>query len=155
MAIEPTLIYGKHAVREALMARPDVVRTLYVSDAARDGEMNALLKKTGIKGTPLDVKKLPRGVPADAVHQGLVASIDSSTLMQDYDDFVRDLTVTNDTAFVLLGEVQVCLCSEMKQRGFEKRHLSTVIFPSRFQCMVTLSHSTHQHLLPWCSMRGV
>ncbi len=106
MAIEPTLIYGKHAVREALMARPDVVRTLYVSDAARDGEMNALLKKTGIKGTPLDVKKLPRGVPADAVHQGLVASIDSSTLMQDYDDFVRDLTVTNDTAFVLLGEVQ-------------------------------------------------
>ncbi len=106
MATEPVLIYGKHAVREALMARPDVVRTLYVSDAARDGELTALLKKTGIKGTPLDVKKLPRGVPVDAVHQGLIASVDSSTLTQDYDDFVRNLTVTNDTAFVLLGEVQ-------------------------------------------------
>lgn len=106
MTTEPVMIYGKHVVKEALATCPHVVRSVQVSETTEDAALSALLKKAGIKSMSLNLKKLPQGVPQDAVHQGVVASIDTSKLMHEYNDFMRGLTITNDTAFVILGEIQ-------------------------------------------------
>lgn len=104
--IESTYIYGKHAVKEALLVRPDVVRSLHL---AKDTKDDSLTKLTAGKKFPvyiLDTKKLPKGVAQDAVHQGIIAEIDSVKLLIDYDAYMKTCEVTADTAFVLLGEVQ-------------------------------------------------
>lgn len=106
MITEPVVIYGKHVVKEALVACPHVLRSVQVSDNAEDAELMALLKKAGIKYAPLNPKKLPQGVPSDAVHQGVVATIDTSKLMREYNEFMNGLEISNDTAIVILGEVQ-------------------------------------------------
>lgn len=99
-------MFGKHAVLEALKSKPFVVRAVYESAEQGDDAVRMLLKKHSIPRRPLDTKKLPKGVPSDAVHQGIIAEIDARKLMVDYDDFMRTVRITNDTAFVLLGEVQ-------------------------------------------------
>ncbi len=103
---EFAVIYGKHAVKEALMARPDVVREVHLIDDEQNKELFSLIKKGKIMARELNPKKLPKGVPHDAVHQGVAAIIDTSKLVQNFDDFIRDLEVTNDTALAILGEVQ-------------------------------------------------
>ncbi|MCR4285452.1 MAG: 23S rRNA (guanosine(2251)-2'-O)-methyltransferase RlmB [Candidatus Kaiserbacteria bacterium] len=101
-----TYIYGKHAVKEAVSIRPDIVSVIYLADE-KDVEF---FKKASagkqIALRELNLKKLPKGVPSDAVHQGVIAEINPKKLMVDYEDFMRDCDVTSDTAFVLFGEVQ-------------------------------------------------
>lgn len=106
MQHELTYIYGKHAVREALVARPDVVRSVHLADSFLDNEILARLKKEKTPIHSFTPKKMPRGVDADVVHQGIVAEINESKLTRDYDDFMRTSVVTNDTAIAILGEVQ-------------------------------------------------
>jgi 23S rRNA (guanosine2251-2'-O)-methyltransferase len=60
----------------------------------------------GILRKELNLRKLPKGLPQDAAHQGAVAEIDVSKLMVPYEEFIRILDVTYDTGLVLLGEVQ-------------------------------------------------
>lgn len=101
-----TYIYGKHAVKEAVSVRPDIVSAIYLADE-KDVE---LFKKASVGKQialrELNPKKLPKGVPSDAVHQGVIAEINPKKLMVDYEDFMRGCDVTSDTAFVLFGEVQ-------------------------------------------------
>jgi 23S rRNA (guanosine2251-2'-O)-methyltransferase len=97
-----TFIYGKHAVREVCALYPSAVRTVYAVD---DG-FRAELKRAGISSESLDSKRLPGDVPKDAVHQGCVAAIDPTKLMRTYAAFAGSLSVSPDTALVLLGEVQ-------------------------------------------------
>lgn len=106
MKTESVLIYGKHAVKEALTARPDVVRAVYFAEDARDSAFDTLLAKANIRPSVLEGKKMLQAVPQDAVHQGVIATIDAQALMVEYNAFMRDCVVTPDTAFVLLGEVQ-------------------------------------------------
>lgn len=102
---ETTYIYGKHVVKEALTARPDVVHTVYLTK--ENGDFFPELKEySWIAKRDLNPKKLPKGIPSDAVHQNIIAEIDVKKLVIDYDEFIRTYEVTNDTAFVLLGEVQ-------------------------------------------------
>ena len=106
MQTEYITIFGKHAVGEALRARPDTVREVYLAPETSLSDIEAILKATKIVARVLNPKKLPKDVPVDAVHQGVVALIDPSLLMHDYDTYIGDVSVTSDTAFVLLGEVQ-------------------------------------------------
>ncbi len=106
MIDEATYIYGKHAVAEAVGARPDIVRAVH---SAREGMDAGLLKQLGRARIPvidLNPKKLPKGVPSDSVHQGIIAEINPKKLMVSYEDFIPKYSMTNDSAFVLLGEVQ-------------------------------------------------
>jgi len=101
-----TYIYGKHAVKEAVSIRPDIVSVIYLAD---EKDVELFKKASAGKQIPLrelNLKKLPKGVPSDAVHQGVIAEINPKKLMVDYEDFMRDCDVTSDTAFVLFGEVQ-------------------------------------------------
>jgi len=106
MTEETTLIYGKHAVREALTARPDVVRTVYTVQGFADTELMALAKQTKVARAEFEDKKPPKGVAPDAVHQGIVAVIAVNNLVEDFDSFIERLDITPDTALVILGEVQ-------------------------------------------------
>ncbi len=106
MIDEATYIYGKHAVAEAVGVRPDIVRAVH---CVREGIDAGLMKQLGRAHIPvidLNPKKLPKSVPADSVHQGIIAEINPKKLTVAYDDFIGKYSVTNDSAFVLLGEVQ-------------------------------------------------
>lgn len=102
----PTYVYGRHAVKEALIAKPEVIKKMYVADDALDVELKNLLAKAKITPALLNRNKLPQGMFPDSVHQGIVAVIDQGKLMQEYKKFMSTLAVSNDTALVLLGEVQ-------------------------------------------------
>lgn len=98
-------IYGRHAVQEALMHRPDVVRALYLRDDVREDFPSALKAKAG-KIQAWSGKKLPVPIPADAVHQGVCAMIDKDALVVSYDQYMKTLEVTPDSCFAVLGEIQ-------------------------------------------------
>lgn len=98
-------IYGKHAVEEALRFRADVVAELHLRDDVR-AEVNAALLASAPRPQVFSGNSVPRGIDKHAVHQGYIAKIDKHKLVVSFDDFKRSLTVTNDTALVLLGEVQ-------------------------------------------------
>lgn len=99
-------IFGKHAVLEAVERRPDVVKELYISADFTDEVLLGRLLKTGISPRPLNPKNPPRGISANAPHQGVVAGIMPERLMVPYGDFVATLTADAHTALLLLGEVQ-------------------------------------------------
>lgn len=100
------MIYGKHPVKEALKVRPDVVRMVHVAEDNDDTELMQLIEKAHVIKRVLNVKRMPLGVQKDAVHQGVIAEIDSSKMLHEYEEFMRSCTITNNTAFALLGEVQ-------------------------------------------------
>ncbi len=101
MSEKTTAIYGKHAVRDVITLFPKAVRTVYCADDAA----RAAFKAQGI-ATESFPKKLPSDVPHDAVHQGYIATVTLEKLMLPFDTFIKDVSVTNDTAFVILGELQ-------------------------------------------------
>lgn len=99
-------IFGKHAVREVLQERPDVVVEVH---AAADFSEERILKLVADNAVPLKVLNLknpPRGISSNAAHQGIVAGIVAEKLTVPYKTFVESLTLTPDTALLVLGEVQ-------------------------------------------------
>ncbi len=103
---ETTYIYGKHAVREALTARPSIVKTVHTTADFSDTDLITLLKTAKVARASFDSKNLPKGISEDAVHQGIIAHIEIEKLLVSYDDFVKELNITSDTALIVLGEVQ-------------------------------------------------
>ncbi len=100
-SLESVFIYGRHAVLEAVLKRPDVVKTIFVENE----KINELPKDCGVKIKELGTK-LPGGIARDAVHQGFVAEIDPNKLLVSFKDFKNDLEVTSDTAVLVLGEIE-------------------------------------------------
>lgn len=105
-SIEYEYIFGKHAVEEALRFRPDVVRKVFLDLNFSDGKILSLIESNQINVSPLNLKNPPRGISANAAHQGIVAAILPEKLMVNYKDFIQKLSVTTDTALLILGEVQ-------------------------------------------------
>ena len=105
MREEKIYIYGKHALIEALTKRPEMLERVYLS-APLDGELAVLVQRARIPTEKFDARSIPRGISADAVHQGYVGRIRENKLVVDYADFIEGLTVGEDTALVVLGEVQ-------------------------------------------------
>lgn len=99
-------IYGKHAVSEALLQRPEIVRQVFLQDSFDDKKILDLVEKRKITVKSLNPNNPPRGVSAKATHQGIVAGINPEKLLVSYKDFIQNLTVTSDTALLILGEVQ-------------------------------------------------
>lgn len=106
MKQEPIYIYGKHAVVAALTERPDCLLHVYFQHEFDDGELRSAVKKHGIPIDSFSEKKMPGRISKDATHQGVVAAIDESKLLIPYHDFMTSLSVTQDTAVVILGEIQ-------------------------------------------------
>jgi len=105
MQKEKTFVFGKHPVKEALMTRPEVVGALYIEKGKDDPELFRLAEKNKIHQHEFVSKTMPTGVPKDAVHQGVIAEINVNKLVQTFDDFMDGYEITNDSSFVILGEV--------------------------------------------------
>lgn len=99
-------IFGKHAVSEALAERPDVVKQVFLDMNFSDEKILRQIELAHIAPKPLNVKNPPRGVSANAAHQGIVAAILPEKLMVDYKDFISKLEITDNSAVLILGEVQ-------------------------------------------------
>ncbi len=98
-------MYGRHALMEALDSTPEILEHVYLAEKP-DGELAALLKEHAIGMSRFEEKSLPRGVESWANHQGYIGSIRLGRLVRDYASFVEGLAISNDTALVVLGEVQ-------------------------------------------------
>lgn len=81
-------------------------RVMFQSGADAKQEMYQYVKDQGINSESFDSRHMPKGVPKDAVHQGVVAEIYQEGIMQDFDEFIKDLEVTPQTGLLVLGEVQ-------------------------------------------------
>lgn len=106
MKMEVDYIFGKHAVREVLKERPDVVVEAHVARDFSDESILALLGEHKVSLKVLNLKNPPRGVSSNASHQGIVAGILAEKLTVPYKQFKESLKVTPDTALLVLGEVQ-------------------------------------------------
>lgn len=133
---ESISIYGKHAVRDACVLHAASVRMVYLADTV-DAVIRSEIKSTGVPIERLDPKKLPSDVPHDAVHQGCVASVVLEKLMQRYESFMDLNEVTDDTAFVLLGEVQDPHNVGAIIRSAAAFGISAVLIPEHRQAQLT------------------
>ncbi len=102
-------IYGKHALMEALESVPKAVKKVYLAPQVDDAKLRELIKNSGVA---LDVLKGGKvsgdfnDIASSTAHQGVIAQISLSDLVQPFDKFVQDLKVTPGTALILLDELQ-------------------------------------------------
>jgi 23S rRNA (guanosine2251-2'-O)-methyltransferase len=88
---EKIYIYGKHALEEALLHAPHVVKKVFLAADANDGELRRLVAKNDIPISVLKTREVDRMVGADTSHQGVVAITDPSALLISFDDFAGHL----------------------------------------------------------------
>lgn len=96
-------IYGKHAVSEAVENAPHIVKKVFIAPSFDDGKIRALVAKAGIQAQILKGNDL---IGADAVHQGIVALVETDLLLRPFEAFFDSFNPTADSAFALLGEIQ-------------------------------------------------
>src|SRR3990167_3585537 len=99
-------IYGKHALTEALRNPPRVIRKVFLAPDLRDTELRILLEKNNIPTATLAHGKGKELVGRDTAHQGVIATMDPSTLLISLDDFLKTLDTRANPAVAVLGEVQ-------------------------------------------------
>jgi 23S rRNA (guanosine2251-2'-O)-methyltransferase len=129
-------IYGKHAVAEALMNAPQAVKKVYLSPKQEDGHLRALIKKTGVPVSDLGRDKLP-GVDSDATHQGVIGVVSSEDLMHPFKTFLHNLRIKDNTALVILGEIQDPHNVGAVIRSAAAFGVSGILIPERNQAPVT------------------
>lgn len=103
---QPTYIYGKHAVSEALLSVPQAIKKVFLTKQTSGGELRTQIDTLGIPAQLFDGGNMPKGVDQEAVHQGVIAEVTPEKLTRNYKTWIDELEVTNDTALVILGEVQ-------------------------------------------------
>ncbi len=101
-------IYGKHALLEALQNSPQVIRKVFLSPDMRDAQLRALLTKNNIPVAALAPGRGTELAGKDAVHQGVIATMDPSSLLLSLDQFLATLPSSGSPkiAVAILGEVQ-------------------------------------------------
>lgn len=103
---EKVYLYGKHALAEALLSRPDVVKKAFLAPDITDPELHALLKQHDIPVAELSKNAATDVVGRDATHQGVIATIDPSKLLLSLPEFLDTLDMAGQPAIAVLGEVQ-------------------------------------------------
>lgn len=134
--MDSVYIYGHHAVTEALRKRPDVVNAVYAEEKyLSDPKFVAQAKRA--RSLEVLGSKLPVGVPRDAVHQGLIAVIDTAKLVIPWKMFRESLQSEPDTSLVVLGEVHDPHNVGAIIRSAAAFGASAVIIPEHRQAPVT------------------
>jgi len=100
-------LYGKHALREALLARPTSVSKVFLDpNAENDPEIKTLLKEASIVPSLMKNGDASQKVGSDAVHQGVIAVINPEKLYISIEDVVTLLKKQSNPSVVLLDELQ-------------------------------------------------
>ena len=134
MKSEKVYIYGRHALTEAIKNNPSVVKKVFLADSVQDKELRDSLNhhKIAIGSTKDQV-----GVGKDVSHQGIIATIDTGTLMQEFSEFVKTLIPTKSTCLVLLDEIQDPQNVGAIIRSAAAFGASAVLLPTHNQAHVT------------------
>ena len=98
-------IYGKHALIEALQNKSSSVKKIYLAKNVDDNKLLDLIKKSKVPTVPLQTNQI-NSIEARGTHQGIIAQISLSELVIPFSEFIKNQNITNDTALVLLAEVQ-------------------------------------------------
>jgi 23S rRNA (guanosine2251-2'-O)-methyltransferase len=130
-------IYGKHALVEALQNAPRVIRKVFLAPDLRDTELRALLTKNNIPTALLAAGRGKELVGRDTAHQGVIATMDPSSLLISLDDFFKMIDVKKNPAVAVLGEVQDPHNVGAIIRSAAAFGLSAVLIPEHNQAGVT------------------
>jgi 23S rRNA (guanosine2251-2'-O)-methyltransferase len=99
-------MYGKHALVEALQGAPQIVKKAYLAHGT-DSELRRMLEKAKVSVSDLEPKRGDELVGRDAAHQGVIAVVDPTRLLQPFNEFLLTLpSGSPNTALAVLGEVQ-------------------------------------------------
>lgn len=99
-------IYGKHALKEALISAPQVVRKVFLAKDLRDNELRALLEKHHISVADLSPNAAKEMAGRDSVHQGVIALMNPDALLVPFEKFIESLDISKRPAVAVLAEVQ-------------------------------------------------
>jgi 23S rRNA (guanosine2251-2'-O)-methyltransferase len=99
-------IYGRHALVEALSSTPQVIKKVWLAPDVKDAELRSLLTKHQIPVATLTSGRDRDLVGKDAVHQGVIATMDPHALLVTLDEFLKTLDLHKNPAVALLGEIQ-------------------------------------------------
>ncbi len=105
MKQEKIYIYGKHALMEALKNSPQSVKKVFLASRT-DSELVKLVEKASITISSLGSDGSAGDVSKDSNHQGVIGLVTLDKLVLSYDQFIKNLKITNDTCLVLMGELQ-------------------------------------------------
>ncbi|MDO8593313.1 MAG: 23S rRNA (guanosine(2251)-2'-O)-methyltransferase RlmB [bacterium] len=130
-------IYGKHALMEALQNTPRVIRKVFLAPDLRDTELRILLTKHNIPTALLAAGKGKEFVGRDTAHQGVIATMDPSSLLISLDDFLKTIDIKTNPAVAVLGEVQDPHNVGAIIRSAAAFGLSGVLIPEHNQAGVT------------------
>ena len=104
--VKKIYIYGKHAVREALMHAPGLVKEIHISPQMDDDKIRELIRKLKIPTSGIDVRKVSSQVERGAPHQGVIALISLTALAIPFEKFIEGFTPAPDSLLVVISEVQ-------------------------------------------------
>ncbi len=98
--------YGVHALTEALEHVPRAVRKAFLAPDAGTKQLRVLLAEHKIPTSELPNGRGKELVGRDAVHQGVIALIESAALFTSLDTLLGSLDLERKPALAVLGEVQ-------------------------------------------------
>jgi len=101
-----TYIYGKHALTEALLHTPDIIERVFLAKEVDDPVMRKILKDAKVNVSALGSEQKTIGVGDMAAHQGVIAKIKLDKLILSYEDFIKNLEITENTSLIILGELE-------------------------------------------------
>lgn len=130
-------IYGRHAVMEALHNAPKAVQKIYLSEKQDDRNLRTLISKRNIPVSALAPNQHIPDMERGATHQGVIAVISLENLVVTFKDFLQNLTVNENTALVLLAEVQDPHNVGAVIRSSAAFGISGVLIPEHKQAPVT------------------
>lgn len=100
-------LYGKHALREALLTKPASIQKVFLdSNAQSDKELSGLLQKHSIIVSAMKSEEGKKQVGNDAVHQGVIAVLNTEKLYTSFEDALKIFDTVQHPCFVLLDELQ-------------------------------------------------
>ena len=124
---------------EALQNTPKVIRKVFLAPDLRDTELRQLLTKNAIPTAALAPGRGKGLVGKDAVHQGVIAVMDPSSLLITLDEFLAAIPASGPakTAVAVLAEVQDPHNVGAIIRSAAAFGLSAVLIPEHHQAPVT------------------
>jgi len=101
-------LYGRHALFEALSARPETIKKVFLEVAVyKDQQLMSLLQKNKTPYSKIKESESKSKVGRDTVHQGVIAEIRSQALYTPIETIIEQLEEQKiDPCIVVLDELQ-------------------------------------------------
>ena len=130
-------IYGKHALLEALLNAPRVIKKVFLAPDLGEAKLQTLLTEHQIPTAVLAAGKGKELVGKEAAHQGVIGIMEPASLLISLDTFLDSVDLKKNPAIVVLGEVQDPHNVGAIIRSAAAFGLSAVLIPQHNQAPIT------------------